>query len=93
MKFEQFESVWDAVEDTPEEANNMKLRAQLMMKLRSHVQRTGLTQGQAAKLFGVTQPRIADLMCGRINHFNFEALVEMATCAGFTIEMEVTGVA
>jgi predicted XRE-type DNA-binding protein len=93
MKFEQFESVWDAIEDTPEEANNLKLRSLLMMELRNHVRRAGLAHEQAAKLFGVTQPRVDDLMCGRIDQFNFEALVNMATCAGFHIEMQVTGVA
>ncbi len=57
MSNERFASVWDAIEDTPAEAENMKLRSALMMALKEHIARTGLSQSQAAKLFGVTQPR------------------------------------
>jgi len=93
MKYEQFNSVWDAIEDTPEEAMNMKLRSYLMKTFREHVEHTGLNHEQAAKLFGITQLRIADLMSGKIDQFDFESFVNMATCAGFQIEMHVTGAA
>ncbi|MBD9357084.1 helix-turn-helix domain-containing protein [Methylomonas albis] len=89
MNSEQFSSVWDAIEDTPEEAENMKLRARLMMNLTDYITRTGLSQAQAAKLFGVTQPRISDLMRGKINLFGLDALVNMAASAGLHIEMWV----
>ena len=69
MKSEKFESVWDAIEDTPEEAENLKLRSSLMIALKAHLNKTGLTQVQAAKLFGVTAPRVSDLMRGKINLF------------------------
>lgn len=89
MSNEQFASVWDAIEDTPEEAENMKLRSGLMMALKAHLARTGLSQSQAAKLFGVTQPRISDLMRGKINLFGLDALVNMAAAAGLHVEMRV----
>lgn len=89
MSNEQFVSVWDAIEDTPEEAENMKLRSGLMMALKAHLDRTGLSQSHAAKLFGVTQPRISDLMRGKINLFGLDALVNMAAAAGMHIEMRV----
>ena len=89
MSGEQFTSVWDAIEDTPEEAENMKLRSILMSALRDHITRAGLGQAQAAKLFGVTQPRVSDLMRGKINLFGLDALVNMATAAGLHIEMRV----
>ena len=85
----QFASVWDAIEDTPEEAANMKLRSSLMMALKAHLVRTGLSQSQAAKLFGVTQPRISDLIRGKINLFGLDALVNMAATAGLHVEMRV----
>jgi len=66
MSNEQFASVWDAIEDTPEEAENMKLRAALMMALKKHITSAALSQSQAAQLFGVTQPRVSDLMRGKI---------------------------
>jgi predicted XRE-type DNA-binding protein len=89
MSNEKFASVWDAIEDTPEEAENMKLRSALMMALKMHLARTGLSQAQAAKLFGVTQPRISDLMRGKINLFGLDALVNMAAVAGLHVEMRV----
>ncbi len=89
MRNEQFASVWDAIEDTPEEAENMKLRSGLMMALKAHLTSTGLSQLQAAKLFGVTQPRVSDLMRGKINLFGLDALVNMAAAAGLHVEMRV----
>ena len=89
MSNKQFASVWDAIEDTPGEAENMKLRSALMMALKSHLDRAGLSQSQAAKLFGVTQPRVSDLMRGKINLFGLDALVNMAAAAGLHIEMRV----
>lgn len=89
MSTEKFASVWDAIEDTPEEAENMKLRSGLMMALKEHIVRVGLNQSQAAKLFGVTQPRVSDLMRGKIGLFGLDALVNMAASAGLHVEMRV----
>jgi len=60
-----------------------------MMALKDHINRTGLSQSQAAKLFGVTQPRISDLMRGKINLFSLDALVNMAAAAGLRVEMRL----
>jgi Uncharacterized conserved small protein len=89
MSKQRFVSVWDAIEDTPADAENMKLRSTLMMALKNHLTRTEMSQAQAATLFGVTQPRISDLMRGKINLFSLDALVNMATAAGLHIEMRV----
>lgn len=89
MSNQRFDSVWDAIEDTPEEAENMKLRSILMAALKQHINRTGMSQAEAAKLFGVTQPRVSDLMRGKINLFGLDALVNMTTAAGLQIEMRV----
>ena len=89
MSDRRFASVWDAIEDTPQEAENMKLRSVLMMALKDHVARTGMSQAQAARLFGVTQPRVSDLMRGKIDLFALDALVNMAAAAGLRVEMRV----
>ena len=89
MSNQRFASVWDAIEDTQEAAENMKLRSILMMALKNHLTRTKMSQAQAAQLFGVTQPRISDLMRGKINLFGLDALVNMATAAGLHVEMRV----
>ncbi|MEN9680255.1 MAG: hypothetical protein RLZZ627_148 [Pseudomonadota bacterium] len=89
MKSDQFESVWDAIEDTPAEAENMKLRSSLMIAIKVHLERNEVTQAEAAKLLGVTQPRVSDLMRGKINLFSLDALVNMATAAGMHVEIKV----
>jgi predicted XRE-type DNA-binding protein len=89
LKKQRFSSVWDAIEDTPEQAANMRLRSELMTALKDHVKRSGISQIEAAGLFGVTQPRVSDLMRGKINLFALDALVNMATAAGLRIEMHV----
>ena len=86
---QQFASVWDAIEDTPAEAENMKLRSTLMMTLKNHIISTGLSQVEVAKLLNVTQPRLSDLMRGKINLFTIDTLVNMATAAGLNIEIFV----
>lgn len=67
----------------------MKLRSLLMSVLKNHIARTGMSQNQAAVLFGVTQPRISDLIRGKINLFALDALLNMAVAAGMHIEMHV----
>ena len=89
MNSQRFETVWDAVEDTPEEAASMKLRSTLMIAIKSSISETGISQAEAAKLLGVTQPRISDLMRGKINLFGLDALENMAAAAGLHIEMRI----
>jgi predicted XRE-type DNA-binding protein len=93
MSRKRFASVWDAIEDTPAQAENMKLRSQLMMALKDHIARTELTQSQAARLLGVTQPRISDLMRGKIELFGLDTLVNMISAAGLHVEMRISDAA
>jgi len=89
MSNEHFESVWDAISDTPAEAENMKLRSALMMALKEHIATKGLSQSDAATLFGVTQPRVSDLIRGKIDLFGLDTLVNMAVAAGMHVEMSI----
>ena len=89
MSNERFVSVWDAIENTRADAENMTLRSALMMALKEHIARVGLSQSQAAKLFGVTQPRVSNLVRGKIDLFSLDALVNMASTAGLRVEMRV----
>ena len=84
MSNEWVDSVRDAIEDTPAQAENMGLRSSLMMALKEYINREGLTQGQAAKVFGVTQPRVSDLIRGSIELFGLDSLVNMAASARCT---------
>lgn len=89
MSNQRFASIWDAIEDTQDVAENMKLRSTLMMALKHHIAHAKMSQAEAAKLFGVTQPRVSDLLRGKINVFSLDALVNMAAAAGLRIEMRV----
>jgi predicted XRE-type DNA-binding protein len=86
---ERFDSIWDALEDTPEQAENMKLRAVLLTAIKDQISKRKLTQAEAAKLFGVTQPRISDLIRGKINLFALDTLVNMTVAAGLHVELRV----
>ena len=74
---------------SPEQSESAKLRAVLMTALKEHISRTHLSQSQAAKVFGVTQPRISDLTRGKVDLFGLDALVNMAATAGLRVEMHV----
>ena len=71
----------------PKEAESLRLRAELMVELKRLIQARKLTQSSAAKLFGVTQPRVSDLVRGRIDLFSIEALVNMLARAGRKVEL------
>jgi predicted XRE-type DNA-binding protein len=86
---EQFVSVWDAIENTPADAANMKLRSVLMMALESHIRSQGWSQAEAARVLAVTQPRVSDLMRGKIDVFGLDTLVNMLTAAGLRVEMNI----
>ena len=86
----RFISVWDALEDTPQEAASMKARSALMMALAEVIRESGMAQGEAAGLFGITQPRVSDLVRGKINLFSLDTLIDMAATAGMTPTVKVS---
>jgi predicted XRE-type DNA-binding protein len=85
----RFASVWDAIENAPEKAAILKLRSSLMIALKKHFAGTDLRQTQIAKLSGVGQPRVSDLMRGKIDVFDLDALVNMAAVAGMCVKLSV----
>ena len=72
-----------------EEAANLKARADLMIRLSKLIDSRGLTQAQAAALFGVTQPRISDLVRGKIDRFSIDTLIAMLGHAGVKVQIVV----
>ena len=82
MTEQTFNNVWDAIEDTPQQAVSMRAKSELMQALEQTIRQRGMTQQDAAALFGVTQPRISDLMRGKIGLFSLDALMDMAATAG-----------
>ena len=88
-KPETFASVWDAIADTPEQAANLKARAELMHKIVTRLKEHDWTQAEAASRCGVTQPRINDLLRGRLSRFSLDALVNIATALGCRVHVDL----
>lgn len=89
MEIQSFDSVWDAIEDTPEEAANMRLRSQLLIAIGQEVRSWNLTQAKAAERLGVTQPRLNDLLRGKIAKFSLDALVDLSARAGLAVKLGI----
>jgi predicted XRE-type DNA-binding protein len=77
----------------PDEAEHLRIRSALMATLRQVIRDRGLTQAKAATLLGVSQPRISDLVRGKIDLFSIDTLVDMLARAGFQVSLRVAEVA
>lgn len=88
-KIDSYASIWDAIADSPEEAANLRMRAELMRKIATLVKKAGWTQADAARRCGVTQPRLNDLMRGKISRFSLDALVNIATALGWKVSVQL----
>lgn len=93
LKMEEFANVWDAIADTPEEAANLHLRSELMDEIEAIIKQYGWTQAEAAKRCRVTQPRINDLLRGRISRFSIDALVNIASALGRKVRVSLDNAA
>jgi predicted XRE-type DNA-binding protein len=89
QRYKAYKHVWDALEPDPAKRENLKLRSALMLALTRHIKREGMTQAEAAKALGVTQPRISNLIHGKIDLFALDMLVKMAAAAGLRVTMRI----
>ena len=88
-KRDTYASVWDAIADTPEQAANLHARAELMQKIAALLKQNAWTQAEAANRCGVTQPRINDLLRGRVSRFSLDALVNISTALGCRVRVDL----
>lgn len=93
IEVQTFDDVFDAIADTPAEAANMKARADLLSAIKTQVQSWNLAQGAAAARLGITRPRLNDLLQGKLGKFSLDALVNLATAAGLTLELRLASAA
>lgn len=84
-----FTNVWDALADTPAEAANLRARTELMQKISAIIEANKWRQAEAATHCGVTQPRVNDLLNGRIARFSLDALVNIASALGQRVHLEL----
>jgi len=88
-KRSRFATVWDAIEK-PKDAASLKARAEVAHALVREIERRMLTQSRAAALLQVTQPRVSDLMRGRLDLFSLDTLVELAGRVGFQVGIKIS---
>lgn len=88
-KARRYTNAFEAVGFGPAEAEHLRIRADLMLELERLIATRRLTQAEAAKLLHVTQPRISDLMRGKIERFSIDTLVEMLARAGADVTFKV----
>ena len=74
----------------PAEAENLRIRAKMMMALTGYIQERKITQSRAARIMGVSQPRISDLVRGKIGRFTIDTLVNMVIAAGLKVDVDIT---
>ncbi len=89
MKRRKFASVWDALEDNAADAANMRARSELMIALRNKIEGWKINQTAAATRLRLTQPRLNDLMRGRIDKFSLDALINLARPAGLAVRLQI----
>ena len=89
MEIQTFDSVFDALADTPVEAANMKARAELMAALKNRIRAWDMSQEAAAARLGITRPRLNDLLRGKLGKFSLDALVNLATASGLALEIRI----
>lgn len=88
-KIESYENIWDALADTAGEAANMQAKAELMRQVVVIINKNTWTQVEAAQHCGITQPRLNDLVRGRISRFSLDALVNIAAALGQRVHIEL----
>ena len=93
MKTRTFANVWDALSDSPEEAATMKMRSDVMIAIHDTIRAWDTAQAKAASRLGVTQPRLNDLLQGRIANFSLDALINLAQAAGLSVRLEIADAA
>jgi predicted XRE-type DNA-binding protein len=93
MKTRTFANVWDALSDSPEEAATMKIRSDVMIAIHDAIRAWDTTQAKAASRLGVTQPRLNDLLQGKINKFSLDTLLTLARRAGLKVKINIRNAA
>ncbi len=89
MDIQTFDTVFDALADTPAEAANLKARSELLSALKTRVRAWDLSQEAAAHRLGITRPRLNDLLQGKMSKFSLDALVNLATASGLAVHIQV----
>jgi predicted XRE-type DNA-binding protein len=88
-KAQQFDHIWDALEQDPVRAENLRLRSALLIEISQKIKSMGITQQEAARRLQVSQPRVSALLQGRIERFRLDSLVDMAHRLGLSVQISI----
>ncbi|WP_298330156.1 XRE family transcriptional regulator [Asticcacaulis sp.] len=88
MTGERFETIWEALAQSPEEAKILRMRSELMSDIGAYIKGKALTQAQASDFLGITQPRVSDLLRGKLSKFNLETLIGLSERCGQRISLQ-----
>ena len=89
MDHQEYANVWDALTDTPEESANMTMRSNLLIALQQKVKSWEMTQAEAARRLGVTQPQLSELLRSKIDKFSLDMLINLAIHAGISVRLDI----
>ncbi len=89
MERQSFDTVWDALADTPAEAASLTMRSNILIAVDQTVRGWKISQADAARRLGITQPRLNDLLRGKIDKFSLGTLIDLATLAGLTVRIDI----
>ena len=89
MERQSFDHVWQTLEATPAEAANMLMRSSLLIAIGEKVQTWKVTQAEAARRLDITQPRLNDLLRGKIDKFSLDMLINLAYAAGLEVKLDI----
>ena len=84
-----FDSVWDALEDNPIRALNLRLRSELLIRINEELESRNLSQSRIAEVLEITQPRVSALRTGKIENFRLDSLVDIAHRLGLSVSLQV----
>ena len=86
---ETFSSVWEALEDNPIRAQNLRLRSKLLIRITEELDSLNLNQTEIAGILGITQPRVCALKQGKIEQFRLDSLVDIAHRLGLSVSLRI----
>lgn len=89
MEVQTFDNLFDALADTRTEAANLTLRSELLSALESRIRTWDMPQEAAAARLGITRPRLNDLLRGKLGKFSLDALMNLVTASGLTLEIRI----
>ena len=86
---EKYDNAWEALYDDPARAESLRIKSELMVRVEKYIQENGFIQKEAAKILGVSQPRVSDLVRGKIDRFTIDMLINMLSRVGIKVNIKI----